>query len=181
MSAGKLKLTKGRCSRSMRSMIAATAIALAMLGLGASSAKAEEPIVGLWEITESCDGSVCDHIFSGWTSDGLEFDSDISPALVVPLCYGTWIKLKERTFALTHGYFDYDGTTGMWNGNSGYFDYVVTVSKDGKTFTGVANQTDQVPGPNPFAGGGTPYTGTLTLSATKIEVDKSLLPTSEFP
>jgi hypothetical protein len=181
MLAGKLKVTTSRCSRLTRSVIAATAIALAMLGLGASTAGAQEPIVGLWEITESCNGSVCDHIFSGWTSDGLEVDSDISPALVVPICYGTWIKLKARTYALTHGYFDYDGTTGLWNGNSGYFDYVVTVSKDGSTFTGVANQIDQVPGPNPFAGGGTPYTGTLTLSATKIEVDKSLLPAGAIP
>jgi len=175
MFAGKLKLSKRRRSSLTRSLIAATAIALATVGIGASSVSAQEPIVGLWEITESCDGSVCDHIFSGWTSDGLEFDSDISPALVVPICYGTWIKLKARTYALTHGYFDYD-PTGSWNGNSGYFDYVVTVSKDGKSFTGVANQTDQVPGPNPFAGGGTPYTGTLTLTATKIEVNKSLLP-----
>jgi hypothetical protein len=179
MAAGKLKLRKRRCSYLTRSLIAATAIALATLGLGAASASAQEPIVGLWEITESCNGTVCDHIFSGWTSDGLEVDSDISPALVVPICYGTWIKLKNRTYALTHGYFDYDGTTGLWNGNSGYFDYIVTVSKDGSTFTGVANQIDQVPGPNPFAGGGTPYTGTLTLSATKIEVNKSLLPSPQ--
>jgi hypothetical protein len=176
MSAGKPKLRNGRCSPLTRSLIGAMAIALAVFGLGAASASAQEPIVGLWEITESCNGAVCDHIFSGWTSDGLEVDSDISPALVVPICYGHWIKLKERTYALTHGYFDYYSATGVWNGNSGYFDYVVTVSKDGSTFTGVANQTDQVPGPNPFAGGGTPYTGTLTLTAAKIEVDKSLLP-----
>jgi hypothetical protein len=181
MSAGKQTFRKGRCSQLTRSVVAATAIALATLGIGVASASAQEPIVGLWEITESCNGTVCDHIFSGWTGDGLEVDSDISPALVVPICYGHWIKLKERTYALTHAYFDYDSSTGLWNGNSGYFDYVVTVSRDGTTFTGVANQTDQVPGPNPYAGGGTPYTGTLTLTASKIEVNKSLLPTSDLP
>jgi|SRR5579862_641454 len=181
MSAGKQTFRKGRCSQLTRSVVAATAIALATLGIGVASASAQEPIVGLWEITESCNGTVCDHIFSGWTGDGLEVDSDISPALVVPICYGHWIKLKERTYALTHAYFDYDSSTGLWNGNSGYFDYVVTVSRDGTTFTGIANQTDQVPGPNPYAGGGTPYTGTLTLTASKIEVNKSLLPTSDLP
>jgi hypothetical protein len=142
-----------------------------------SSARAEEPIVGLWEITESCSGSVCDHIFSGWTSDGLEVDEDTSPELENPVCYGHWIKLKSRTYALTHPYFDLSATTGLYEGTSGYFDYVVTVSKDGSTFTGVANQVDGVSGADPYTGtGGTKYSGTLTLSATKIEVDKSLLP-----
>ena len=176
MFAGKLKLRKGRCSPLTRSLIAATAIALATVGIGASSVSAQEPIVGLWEITSSYQGTVTDYLFSGWTSDGLEFDEDISPVLVNPICYGHWIKLKERTYAMTHPYFDMSAATGLWEGTSGYFDVIATVSKDGKTFTCISNITDGVPGPNPYAGGGTPTTG-YTCTATKIEVDKSLLPT----
>jgi hypothetical protein len=66
-------------------------------------------------------------------------------------------------------------TEGKWDGTSGYFNYTVTVSNDGKTFTGKENGKSGVPGPNPYATGGTPFSG-LTLSATKIEVDKTLLP-----
>jgi hypothetical protein len=71
--------------------------------------------------------------------------------------------------------FDTDRTTGLWDGTSGYFNYTVTVANDGNSFTGKENFTFEVPGTNPYAGGGTSFSG-FTLSATKIEVDKSLLP-----
>jgi hypothetical protein len=119
MSAGKLPVTKRKGSLLTRSVIAATAIAFATLGLGAASASAQEPIVGLWEITSSYQGTVQDYLFSGWTSDGLEFDEDISPVLVNPICYGHWIKLKDRTYAMTHPYFDMSPSTGLWEGTSG--------------------------------------------------------------
>jgi len=156
----------------------AGSIALAVIGFGASAASAQEPIVGLWEITATGpNGSFVDNVFSGWTSDGLEFDQDTnSPILTGYVCYGHWIKLKGRTYGLTHPFYDYDATTGLWTGTSGHFDCVVTVSKDGKTFTGAENYKDGISGPNPYTGtGGFVFNGT-TLSATKIEVDKSLLP-----
>ena len=54
------------------------------------------PIVGLWAITLSygpslgCPTASCvlAHVISGWTSDGLEFDQDISPILTGAVCYG---------------------------------------------------------------------------------------------
>jgi hypothetical protein len=150
----------------------------------ASADQGSQPIVGLWEITVSygpslgCPTSSCvyDHVFSGWTSDGLEFDQDaVAPILTGEVCYGTWIKLGSNTFGLTHPFFDFDAATGVWAGTSGYFNYTVTVSPDGRSFTGKQNGTDGVPGPNPYAGTGSPYTG-LTLSATKIAVNRSLLP-----
>jgi hypothetical protein len=148
---------------------------------------AKEPIVGLWLITVSYQGSVVDNVFSGWTSDGLEFDQDTgSPMLTGYVCYGTWIKLGDNKYGLTHPFFDYnagtitalpwDGATlGTWDGTSGYFNYVVTVSEDGKTFTGKQNGASEVPGPDPYVGTRTLYTG-ITLSARKIEVKRSLLP-----
>jgi hypothetical protein len=154
----------------------------------AGEREGKEPIVGLWLITVSYQGSVVDNVFSGWTSDGLEFDQDTgSPILTGYVCYGTWIKLGDHRYGLTHPYFDYNpgsitgpfpfngAALGVWDGTSGYFNYVVTVSEDGKTFTGTENGASEVPGANPYAGAGTPFSG-ITLSAKKIEVNKSLLP-----
>jgi|SRR5271166_2506424 len=173
------KSTLGYCAN----LALAGSIALAVLGFGASSASAHddraavEPIVGLWEITVSFGGVPFDNVFTGWTTDGLEFDQDTgSPILTGYVCYGHWIKLKDHTYGLTHPFFNYDSVTGIWNGTSGYFNYTVTVSKDGKTFTGKENGVPNVPGPNPYAGGGTGAFSGVDLSATKIEVDKSLLP-----
>ncbi len=102
------------------------------------------------------------------------------------VCYGAWIKLGDHKYGLTHPSFDYnagtitalpwDGATlGTWDGTSSYFNYVVTVSDDGKTFTGKENGMIEVPGPDPYVGTGTSFTG-LTLTAKKIEVNKKLLP-----
>jgi hypothetical protein len=85
------------------------------------------------------------------------------------------IRSSTTTPALLQHY-PWDGATlGIWDGTSGYFNYVVTVSEDGKTFTGKQNGTSEVPGPDPYVGTGTSYTG-ITLSAKKIEVKRSLLP-----
>ena len=157
-----------------------TVITIAIgFGRAVAMEQQENSIVGLWEITvtgPSGSGFV-DHAFSGWTSDGLEFDQDTAaPILTGYVCYGRWIKLNGHTYGLTHPFFDYDATTGVWDGTSGYFNYTVTVSNDGKTFTGKENGKFAVPGPNPYAEGGTSFFSPITLSATKIEVDKSLLP-----
>lgn len=166
-----------------RGTFAAAVVALVMIGLGASSASADhfpptfrEPIVGLWQITlKDSGGNFIDSVFSGWTSDGLEFDQDIVPILTENVCYGTWIKLGGHSYGLTHPFFHFVGTTGLWDGTSGHFEYTVTVANDGNSFTGKENFTFEVPGTNPYAGGGTTLTG-FTISATKITVDKSLLP-----
>lgn len=167
----------------------------ALLALGALTSGApamadegqREPIVGLWLITVSAGDTVVDNVYSGWTSDGLEFDQDVaSPILTGYVCYGTWIKLGPRKYGLTHPYFDYSPGTigqlpynavalGVWDGTSGYFDYVVTVSEDGKRFTGVSNGTAEVPGPDPYVGA-VPLPPVVTLAAKKIEVNRSLLP-----
>jgi len=148
----------------------------------------KEPIVGLWLITVTYQGTVVDNVFSGWTSDGLEFDQDTgSPMLTGYVCYGTWIKLGHHKYGLTHPFFDYNAGSitpplpfnglalGLWDGTSGYFNYVVTVSEDGKTFTGIENATSEVPGADPYVGA-VLLPPIVTLSARKIEVNKSLLP-----
>ena len=159
-----------------RGIFAAAVVALVMIGFGAARASASESIVGLWQITlKDSGGNFIDSVFSGWTSDGLEFDQDIVPILTENVCYGTWIKLGGHSYGLTHPFFDFVGTTGLWDGTSGHFEYTVTVANDGNSFTGKENFTFEVPGTNPYAGGGTTFTG-FTISATRITVDKSLLP-----
>ena len=148
---------------------------------------AHEAIVGLWYIImKDSSGNVVDRVISGWTSDGLEFDQDISPILTGYVCYGTWVKLDDRTYGLTHPFFTFqdvnsngegsEATEGQWDGNSAYFNYTVTVDKSGKTFTG-KEMIKGVQGPDPYDPNATVlFTGTFNLSATKVEVDKSLLP-----
>jgi hypothetical protein len=148
---------------------------------------AKEPIVGLWLITVNYGGGSFDNVFSGWTSDGLEFDQDTgSPMLTGYVCYGAWIKVGHHKYALTHPYFNYNAgtitaplpfdasTLGTWNGTSGYFNYVVTVSEDGQSFTGEQNGVGGTPGPWPYDAA--PTYGGVTLSARKVQVVKNLLP-----
>ena len=148
---------------------------------------ANEPIVGLWQITANFTGGGVDHVISGWTRDGLEFDQDNgSPILTGYVCYGTYVKLDKDTYGLTHPFFDFqsvndngegtENTEGQWDGTSGFFDYTVTVSKDGKSFTGKEN-VKVVQGPNPYDPNATVLaTFTATLSATKVSVNTSQLP-----
>jgi hypothetical protein len=147
-----------------------------------------EPIIGLWQLSTTYPNGFVDHVFTGWTRDGLEFDQDTaSPILTGYVCYGTFVKIDDRTYGLTHPFFNYqdvnsngegtEATEGDWDGTSGYFDYTITVSKDGKSFTG-KEKFKIVQGPNPYdpnatvlaAGGG------ISLSATKVRVDPSQLP-----
>lgn len=58
-----------------RATALAVCLALVVPATTAAQEQADrEPIVGLWSITVSYGGSVIDNVFSGWTSDGLEFD-----------------------------------------------------------------------------------------------------------
>lgn len=111
--------------------VLAASFALVVLGFGASTASAEQPIVGLWLITvKDSGGNLVDSIFSIWTSDGLESDQDIAPILTGYVCYGTWITIGGRTYGLTHPFFSFqdinsngegtETTEGMWDGTSGY-------------------------------------------------------------
>jgi hypothetical protein len=163
-------------NRSLKGRALATllAIAMSLLGVEGSRAWAEEPIVGLWQATIMSGDSVLYNFRTAWTSDGLEMEEFALPILSGPVCYGHWIKLQGRTYGQTHPYYEYK-PSGAWAGTSGFINYTVTVSNDGKTLTGKVNSKVGVPGPNPYAAGGTSYSG-LTVIATKVEVDKSLLP-----
>ena len=158
-----------------RGLATLVAVAMAVLGLGVSRALADEPIVGLWQATASYGDTPLWNVIMAWTSDGLEVEDYALPILEGHICYGHWIKLQGRTYGQTHPYFEYDEKSGEWAGTSGLINYKITVSNDGKTFTGQQSGKSGVPGPNPYAAGGNSYAG-ITLEGTKVEVDKSLLP-----
>ena len=164
-------------NRSSKSKIAATlnVAVVALLALGASASFAEEPIVGLWQSKVMYDGTVLENVIAAWTADGLEFEDYALPILEGHICYGHWVKLQRRTYGQTHPYYEYDPNSGGWAGTSGVIYYTVTVSKDGKTYSGKVSGKSGVPGPDPYAAGGTSYSG-LTVTATKVEVDTSQLP-----
>jgi hypothetical protein len=173
--------------RLAKKMAIAGIAALMLLGIARVDAHAAEPIVGFWAITSDDGHGNIDHIFSGWTSDGLEFDQDVSPVLIENSCYGAWIKTGKRTYGLTHPFFNFEdpnvngegteATEGQWDGTSAVLTYTVEVSKDGTTFFGKGT-FKVVQGPNPYDPSATVLisSDTITLSAKKIRVDKSALP-----
>lgn len=162
--------------------------ALMIVGFASANAQAKEPIVGFWAMTtKDADGNVVDHIFSGWTSDGLEFDQDVVPILIENACYGKWIKVGPRTYGLTHPFFNFNDinfngegteeTEGQWDGSSGLITYTVIVAKDAKTFTG-KEILKIVSGPDPYDPNATvldTFLG-MTVTGKRIDVDKSQLP-----
>ena len=67
-------------------------------------------------------------------------------------------------------------TEGTFDGTSGYFNYTVTVAKDGKTFSGKESFV-VVSGLNPYDPGATVlFTASVNLAATRISVNLSKLP-----
>ena len=77
------------CKRFLKSVGLVLSVTLLLVGLTTRIAMASEPIVGLWQITATdSHGAFLDSLFTGWTSDGLEFDQDISPILTGYVCYG---------------------------------------------------------------------------------------------
>src|SRR5271168_5033284 len=100
---------KSMLSRFIRLFLVFFGIACSWSVQAGDAREDKEPIVGLWLITVSYQGNVVDNVFSGWTSDGLEFDQDTGSAMLTGyVCYGTWIKLGDHKYGLTHPFFDYD-------------------------------------------------------------------------
>jgi hypothetical protein len=180
-------MSAGESQRELSTLAAMGAPQPQLLNSNGRDHDGREPIVGLWRIIATDDsGNILDRVISGWTSDGLEFDQDISPILTGYVCYGAWVKLGKNTYGLTHPFFTFQDpnvngegsevTEGQWDGNSAYFDYRVTVDKTGKAFTGKM-VVKVVQGPDPYDQSATVlFTSTANLAATKLEVDRSLLP-----
>jgi hypothetical protein len=119
------------------------AILAAMLGLGASRALADEPIVGLWLATWTdhgggpSEGTVVLKAWDVWHADRTETQNDSGPVTFGFVCQGAWTPLGNRTYFLSHPSFNYLGADGHLDTTSSTVIYEkVTVSKDGNSFEG---------------------------------------------
>src|SRR5258708_2283847 len=80
------------------------AVALAVFGLGASSASADEPIVGFWQVTfkDATTGEIISYVWDAWHSDRTETQNDNANTISGNVCHGAWVPLGKRTYGLTH-------------------------------------------------------------------------------
>lgn len=87
----------------------ASAIALLMLLAWSSRARADEPIVGFWQVTwtDATNGAAVLNVWDTWHSDHTETQDDTSPILFGNVCQGAWISLGKRTFGLSHPAFNF--------------------------------------------------------------------------
>ena len=118
------------------------ALSLAAPAIWVATASAQEPIVGLWQVTETdpVSGSVQDHVYEQFHSDQSEIENAAKPILTGNVCIGTWIKLGKNHYGLAHPVFGFQdvnsngegnsSTLGQSDGSSGEENLQVTVSKD---------------------------------------------------
>jgi len=134
-------------------------------GNGFSSA-ASESIVGLWHVIYTSGGQLFNDTFDMWHSDGTEFEAAFLPPEAGNICYGVW-KQVGGTVKLHHvGWLFTPGSTPGTATGTFTIDSIITVSRDGKSYSG--SFTFQVYDMNAVAQGG-PVTG--TIAATRITVN----------
>ncbi len=159
------------------------AVLAAMLGLGASGALADEPIVGLWLSTWTDDsggpseGSVVLKAWDIWHADRTEAQNDSGPVIAGFVCQGAWKPLGNRTYFLSHPNFNYTGADGhLDTTNSGVSYEKVKVSKDGKSFEGTG-LIKVFTGTDPFDPSATLlYSLPIKIKAKRVVPDPSQLP-----
>ena len=153
--------------------------ALVLLGAASTTARADEPIVGLWQATWTDAGTrgVVANVWDVWHSDHTETQNDSGPVIAGFVCQGAWTSLGQRTYGLTHPSFNYVGANGQLDTTSVSLIFEkVTVSKDGKTFAG-PGIIKVLSGIDPFDPNATVlFTEKINISAKRVTVDTSQLP-----
>ena len=128
-------------------------------------------IVGLWYVAYTqTDGTLFNHTFKMWHSDGIEFENALLPPSGGDICYGVWKQTGKRSVKLHH--------IGIGWGPDGKiaFTFTVdeedTVSEDGKSYTGSFefSQFDPSGNPGPVIKGTTAATR-VTFKTPSTEVD----------
>jgi hypothetical protein len=181
-------VSKNKWFNHVRGIGLVVALALATPALWAATASAQEPIVGLWQVTETdpVSGAVDDHVYEQFNSDQSELENAAKPILTGNVCLGTWIKLGKNHYGLAHPVFGFQdvnsngegstSTLGQSDGSSGVENLQVTVSKDKNSFSGKSVVTI-VEGFDPFASGATVLVSLkFNITGKRVTVDKSLLP-----
>jgi len=173
---------KGMHQGLRRWRVAAMGVAtLLMMGLASAPALADQPIVGLWEVTLSLTGMPPLHSFENWNSDHTQLENAAKPILGGNVCLGAWISLGKNSFGLTHPVYLFDDTAessteGQPTGNSGNLLYSITVDSSKANFSGNAT-LKLYKGFDPFDPAA-PVLATFkgTVVGKRVSVDKSQLP-----
>ena len=162
----------------LRLAIAAT-FALLLLGAFTTRARADEPIVGLWQATwtDATTHATVLNLWDAWHSDHTETQNDSGPVIAGFVCQGAWIPLGQRTYGLTHPSFNYVGADGHLDTTSVTLIFEkVTVSQDGKTFAG-SGIFKTLSGIDPFDPSATVlFSENINITGKRVTVDPSQLP-----
>ena len=158
------------------------AIVLAF-ALTATSARADEPIVGLWQVTwtDADTHQVVLDVWDVWHADRTETQNDTTPILIGNVCQGAWIPLGGRTYGLTHPVFNFlsapEDQEGQPDPNTSALVLErVTVSKDGNSFEG-SGIYKTIAGADPLDPNAAVLSAeNLTITGKRVQVDKSQLP-----
>lgn len=178
----------------MRRISSLTLMAAAMmfLGLGlsgcgesdaATSASANEPIVGLWQVTwtDADTHEVVLKVWDVWHADQTETENDTTPILIGNVCQGAWIPLGNRTYGLTHPAFNFLSAPEDQEGqpdpsSSALILERVTVSNDGNSYQG-PGIFKTIAGMDPLDPNAAVLSSeNLTITAKRVQVDKTQLP-----
>ena len=109
-----------------------------------------DAIVGFWQVTLTAkgnpgppDGTVIDKGFSQWHSDGTEILNSSRPPVTQSFCLGVWKKVSPLHYKLNHFPISWDQNSNLVGVAN--LREEVTLSLDGKTFTGTftIDQYDQ--------------------------------------
>lgn len=152
---------------------AKSAIALPILApAGAHQSKDFAPglgpsIVGLWHVVYTAGGSTFNETLDQWHSDGTEFENAWLPPDTGNICFGVWKEVAPGTVRLHHiGWLFTPGSTPPTASGTFTLDETNTVSRDGRTYTGVFTfKTFDITG----APTGVEVKG--TIAATRITVE----------
>lgn len=155
------------------------------------------PIVGMWHVhltvastsgipSPPPAGAEIDAGFQQWHSDGTEMLNSARPAANTNFCMGVWEQVGPRTFRLNHFAISYtqgppaDPQSGPTNHMTGPTSIVeqVTVSPDGKTYSGTFTITDYAETDTPGQPSTISWLDTLTgtLTGTRIDVGTAVSP-----
>jgi hypothetical protein len=148
-----------------------------------NTARADEPIVGLWQVTwtDADTHEVVLKVWDVWHADRTETQNDTGPILIGNVCQGAWTKLGDRTYGLTHPAFNFltapEDQEGQPDPNSSALILErVTVSKDGNSLQGTGIYKT-IQGMDPLDPNATVLgSENLVITGKRVQVDKSQLP-----
>lgn len=97
---------------------------------------ARDPVVGVWYVVYTSGGKTFNETVDTWHSDGTEFESAYLPVLAGNICEGVWKPTGWHKVRNHHVGWLFDAVKGGTANGTFTIDENITVSNDGKTYTG---------------------------------------------